>query len=279
MAFRDILLVLTSYPEPTPVSVVEEAVSVAAAARRAYRGALLRNARSGARPFHFGRGGRSARSRRRRSRQEPKKCPGPAGSVRRGRGEGRRFPRIDAREMQVVRGAGPAGRICAASRSHDHAGTERPMVRRGRDFRLRQADPDPAARSAIPSVRTRDRRGRLGFQPRGRSRGIGGDAAVGKGEAGCAWSPFSTRSGSTASIPPRNCRRTCPGTASTSCSTGSTPRAGRSATCSRPMSPPTGLDHARHGRVRTLPSAGIRAGWRNQAACCRKPPLPILFSH
>lgn len=30
MAFRDILVVLTSYPEPTPVSVVEEAVAVAA---------------------------------------------------------------------------------------------------------------------------------------------------------------------------------------------------------------------------------------------------------
>ena len=30
MAFRDILLALTSYPEPTPVSVVEDAVSVAA---------------------------------------------------------------------------------------------------------------------------------------------------------------------------------------------------------------------------------------------------------
>jgi nucleotide-binding universal stress UspA family protein len=31
MAFKDILLTLTSYPEPTPVSVVEEAVSIAAA--------------------------------------------------------------------------------------------------------------------------------------------------------------------------------------------------------------------------------------------------------
>jgi hypothetical protein len=30
MAFKDILLALTSYPEPTPVSVVEDAVSVAA---------------------------------------------------------------------------------------------------------------------------------------------------------------------------------------------------------------------------------------------------------
>src|ERR1700722_15047548 len=29
MAFRDILVTLTSYPEPTPVSVVKEAVSVA----------------------------------------------------------------------------------------------------------------------------------------------------------------------------------------------------------------------------------------------------------
>lgn len=31
MAFKDILLTLTSYPEPTPVSVVEDAVSIAAA--------------------------------------------------------------------------------------------------------------------------------------------------------------------------------------------------------------------------------------------------------
>ena len=30
MAFRDVLLTLTSYPEPTPVFVVEDAVSVAA---------------------------------------------------------------------------------------------------------------------------------------------------------------------------------------------------------------------------------------------------------
>ena len=31
MAFKDILLTLTSYPEPTPVSVVEDAVSIATA--------------------------------------------------------------------------------------------------------------------------------------------------------------------------------------------------------------------------------------------------------
>ena len=30
MAFKDILLTLTSYPDPTPVSVVEDAVSIAA---------------------------------------------------------------------------------------------------------------------------------------------------------------------------------------------------------------------------------------------------------
>ena len=35
MAFKDILLTLTSYPDPTPVSVVEEAVSIAASSRRA----------------------------------------------------------------------------------------------------------------------------------------------------------------------------------------------------------------------------------------------------
>ena len=34
MAFKDILVALTSYPEPTPVSVVDSAVSVAAALRR-----------------------------------------------------------------------------------------------------------------------------------------------------------------------------------------------------------------------------------------------------
>jgi hypothetical protein len=31
MAFKDVLLALTSYPEPPPVSVVDRAVSVAAA--------------------------------------------------------------------------------------------------------------------------------------------------------------------------------------------------------------------------------------------------------
>lgn len=30
MAFKDILLTLTSYPDPTPVTVAEEAVSIAA---------------------------------------------------------------------------------------------------------------------------------------------------------------------------------------------------------------------------------------------------------
>jgi len=30
MAFKDILLALTSYPEPTPVSVVDDAVQIAA---------------------------------------------------------------------------------------------------------------------------------------------------------------------------------------------------------------------------------------------------------
>ena len=34
MSFKDILVALTTYPEPTPVSAVEEAVELAAAAGR-----------------------------------------------------------------------------------------------------------------------------------------------------------------------------------------------------------------------------------------------------
>jgi hypothetical protein len=44
MAFNDILVTLTSYPEPTPVSVIDDAVSVAAALG-AHIAALLRSAR------------------------------------------------------------------------------------------------------------------------------------------------------------------------------------------------------------------------------------------
>ena len=45
MAFKDILLTLTSYPEPTPVSVVEDAVSIAASAWRAHYRGFLRGTR------------------------------------------------------------------------------------------------------------------------------------------------------------------------------------------------------------------------------------------
>ena len=115
MAFRDVLLTLTSYPEPTPVSVVEDAVAVAAALGAHIAG--LSCEMNVQLPGHFISGsivglpgiiaGEAAKSRR--------NCERPDRSIRRSHGEVRRFPRIDPAEMQVVRGAGPPGRICAAS--------------------------------------------------------------------------------------------------------------------------------------------------------------------
>ena len=76
--------------------------------------------------------------------------------------------------------------------------TRRSMVRRGRDIWVRQADPDPAAKSEIPSVRAWDCRGGLGFQPCCRARGIGRASRCWKKRRRFASSPFSTRSISTA---------------------------------------------------------------------------------
>ena len=76
MAFNDILVTLTSYPEPTPVSVGRGCGFGRRGSRCSYYGALLRSARSGARPLHFRLSGRPARDHCRRSRQEPKKRQG-----------------------------------------------------------------------------------------------------------------------------------------------------------------------------------------------------------
>ena len=144
MAFRDILVALASYPEPTPPSVVEDAVSVASLLG-AHIAALSCEMHVQV-PGHFMLGAvvglpgiiaaEAGKSR--------KNALNSAGSVRSRRGEGRRFQRLRAREMQDLRSPGTAGRICAASRSHHHAGVERSMVCRGRDLRVGQTDPDPA---------------------------------------------------------------------------------------------------------------------------------------
>ena len=60
----------------------------------------------------------------------------------------------------------------------------RSMVRRSDHLRIGQADPDPAGEAEAPAVPARDRRGRLGFQPRRRARGIRRHADPRTGEEG-----------------------------------------------------------------------------------------------
>ncbi len=49
MAIKDILLTLTSYPDPAPVPVIDGAVFTGARAWRPHRGGLVRGARLGRR--------------------------------------------------------------------------------------------------------------------------------------------------------------------------------------------------------------------------------------
>ena len=94
MAFKDILLTLTSYPDPTPVSVVEDAVSIAATLGAHLVGRLLRGARVEV-PGHFLPGsianlpgiiaGEAEKSRKQRQR--------PARRIRRGGRKSRRSAR------------------------------------------------------------------------------------------------------------------------------------------------------------------------------------------
>ena len=92
-----------------------------------------------------------------------------------------------------------------------------------------------------------------------------------------AWLPFSTRSISTTSVPPNNCRRTCRATAFDSCSTGSTPREPIGAVLEAYVASHEVdllvMGAYGHSRLREFVLGGATK------SLLSKPPLPILFSH
>ena len=118
MALNDILLTVTSYPEPTPITVIEDAVAVASVLG-AHIAALACEVHIQV-PGHFITGS----------------AVGLPGVIAGEAGKSRRHARVHCGEMQLVRAHGAFGRVRAASRSHDHAGI-RSMVRRERDLRIR----------------------------------------------------------------------------------------------------------------------------------------------
>ena len=77
MAFKDILLTLTSYPDPTPATVAEDAVAIAATLG-AHLAAVACEVHVEV-PGHFlsGTNGQHSRDHRGRNREEPGTAPGP----------------------------------------------------------------------------------------------------------------------------------------------------------------------------------------------------------
>ena len=183
MPFKDILVALNSYPDPTPVSVVEDAVAVAAALG-AHLAAVSCETRVQL-PGHFISAAIVEWNDRRRSRQEPEERPGLAGRVRCGGGKSRHPSRSHPREMPDAGSPRPAGGVCAASRPDDPVPASSDQWYAEADhFRIGQADPDPAGESEAPAVPARDGRGSLGFQPRRRARDIRRPADARTGEEG-----------------------------------------------------------------------------------------------
>ncbi len=167
MAFKDILLTLTSYPDPTPASVAEDAVAIAATLG-AHLAAVACEVHVEV-PGHFLSGTTAnipgiIAGETEKSRNSARAMLAAFDAVRR---EIRHSARNPTRKMLDLRGPGSAGRPRAASRPHHRAGAGRlrPVVRRSRDIRIGAAYPRSAREPARAPVRTRDRRRRLGFQP------------------------------------------------------------------------------------------------------------------
>ena len=190
----------------------------------------------------------------------------------------RHFQRIRTGEMQVVRGSGPSGRIRTAPRPHDHGRVRRSMVRRGCDIWLGQADPDPAAIVHDPARSSQGLSRWPGISAVRPRAPYPTPSRCWKRRRRFASSPFSTRSIWTESIPPKSCRRTFPGTVSTSCWTGSTPRADPSARSSKHTLRPMPRICSSWGPTDIL----VCGNWSwvaRPGACCRSRQLPILLSH
>ena len=226
MAFKDILLTLTSYPDPTPAR-CRGCGFIAATLRRAPYRSRLRGACSGSRPFPFRLDCQHSRHHRGRSRKEPQEREGHARRIRRSRRQGWRFCTRPNWKNARPSSPGPPGRVCAASRSHHRAGAGklRSMVRGSPHLRIGPADPRLARKASRTPVRTGNRRRRLGFQPRRGPRGFRRACRCSKRPGRCASSPSSTKRIWIPSIPPKNWPRTWRATASMWCWTRSTPTA------------------------------------------------------
>ena len=237
MAFKDILLTLTSYPEPTPVSVLEDAVSIAATLG-AHLAAVSCEVHVQV-PGHFLSGsianlpgiiaGEAEKSRKERE--------GPARRIRRSRGKGRRSARNLHGKMPDLRSPGPAGRLCAASRSHDRArpGILRSMVRGDVDLRIGPADPRSCRRPLARAHSNWEPSSSLGISAAPRPGRFPTRFPCSNAPRRYASSPSPTKRLSIRSTLPRNWPRTWRATASTWCWTRSTQTAGRSARFLKPM--------------------------------------------
>ena len=200
MAFKDILLVLTSYPEPTPLSVVEEAVSVASTLG-AHIAALSCEMHVQV-PGHFISGavvglpeivaseaGKSLRN------AQDLLAAFDAAAAKAGvscKSMLEKCRTVEAAELLVEYAR--LRDLTIMPEQNDRWYAEAVMFGSGRPTLVL-----PQNTSIPAGLRTWDRRGGLGFQPCRRARGVGCDAATGKAKR-VRVSPFSTRSASIENI-------------------------------------------------------------------------------
>ena len=235
MAFKDILLTLTSYPDPTPASVADDAVAIAATFG-AHLAAVACEVHVEV-PGHFLSGSMAnipgiIAGETEKSRNSAKAM---LAAFDNAASKGRYSARNPAGKMPDLRCAGSPGRACAAPRSHHRAGAGqlRPVVCRSRHLRIGTADPHPARKAARTPVPTRHRRRRLGFQSRRGPRGFRRHAAARKGRKVHVVTVINEKM-LEAGTPPKSWPGTWRATASTWCWTRSMPTAEGSARCSRP---------------------------------------------
>src|SRR3954464_15716850 len=133
MSFKDILVALTTYPQPTPVSAVEEAVELAAAlgGRISAIACEVKIKAPGSPVGNYlldilGDGGR-------RSQEKRDQCRAAFGGLSEGGRENGGFSRKDSRALPDIRGPRGLHRVCSIARPDDRTGARgglrRSMVR------------------------------------------------------------------------------------------------------------------------------------------------------
>ena len=278
MAFKDILVALTSYPEPTPVSVVEDAVSVAAVARRASRRALLRDPRSSCRGTSFrprsSAGMIAAETAKSRKNAQELLAAFDAAAEKAGilhEAILEKCITLEVPDLLVEYARLRDLTILSVPESFDQWYAEAIIFGSGRPTLILPENPRP------PAVPARDRRGGLGFQPRRRARDIRRPADAGTGEEGshrhrhqregAGHQTFRRRAGQE------------PGPARHRCRAGQGRRQGRAiGTVLESYTSVAEVDVLvmgayGHSRLREFVLGGATR------SLLSKPPLPILFSH